>query len=104
MGYNFTEVDANGFPVHAANSLPIASAAGTTVVKGRPGRLCSIIVTVTGTGVIQVFDNASAASGTVIAQLPASPALGEYIIDMPAAAGITVSSPASSPAITVGYS
>jgi hypothetical protein len=100
----YTEVDLAGYPVHPAYATPVASAAGTVVIKGRAGRLCSITVTTTGSGLIVVYDNASAASGTIIASLPASPALGEYPIDMPAANGIVISAPASSPAVTVAYS
>lgn len=99
-----TEVDAYQFPVNPSYAYPLAAAAGTVTVKGQPGRLCSITVTATGSGLLVVYDNATAASGTIIAALPASPALGRYQIDMPALNGITVSSPASAPAVTIGYS
>ena len=99
-----TEVDAYSYPTAPAYAMPIAAAAGTTGVKGQPGRLCSITVTTTGSGLLVIYDNASAASGTIIGVLPASPALGRYQVDMPALNGITVSSPTSSPAVTIGYS
>jgi hypothetical protein len=99
-----TEVDAYQFPISPAYAYPLAAAAGTVTIKAQPGRVCSITVTTTGSGLLVIYDNASAASGTILAALPASPALGRYPVDMPALNGITVSSPASSPAVTIGYS
>ena len=100
-----TEVDAYQYPVFAAYNYVIATNSGTTVVKASPGRLCIISVTGTGTGLIVIYDNASAASGTILLAMPASPPLGTiYTVNLPAVNGITVSAPASSPAITIGYS
>ena len=100
-----TEVDAYQYPTAPAYAMPIAAAAGTVTVKASPGRVCSIIVTATGTGLIVIYDNASAASGTILLALPASPPLGTiYTVNLPALNGITVSAPASSPAVTIGYS
>jgi hypothetical protein len=98
-----TEVDAYQIPVRARYTAPIAAGSGTSTIKSGPGRLCCLVVTATGTGLIVVFDNTSA-SGLIIAALPASPALGEIPIDLPFFTGLTISAPASSPAVTVGYS
>jgi hypothetical protein len=99
-----TEVDAYQYPVHASYAATVAAAAGTQVIKAGPGRLCSITVTATGTGLIVVYDNATAASGTILAALTVSPGLGMIPVDLPAFNGITVSAPTSSPAVTIGYS
>ena len=100
-----TEVDANNFPVASAYNFPVASAAGSAVVvKAQPGRLCNVVVTATGSGTLTIYDNASAASGTVLFALAASAALGNYTVSLPADNGITVASPSSSPAVTIGYS
>lgn len=75
-----------------------------TVIKATPGRIARILVTTTGTNPLQVFDNATTNSGTIIAALPASPAIGAYDFQFPAANGITVAGNAANPAITVSWS
>lgn len=86
----------------------VAVAAGTaadTVVKAAPGRLCRILVTATGTNPLQVVDNATVGSGTVIGCLPASPVVGTtYTFNFPASNGITVKGSASNPGVTISYS
>jgi hypothetical protein len=82
----------------------IAAASGTTTLKAAPGRLCRIVITVAGTASITVFDNASAASGTVLFISPATTSVGQiFDIQMPAQNGITVSNPASSPGFTASW-
>jgi hypothetical protein len=84
----------------------VAAGAGTTVVKGGPGRLVSVLVTTagTGTGSVAFYDNASAGSGTEIGIVPATIAVGTfYTFNMPAANGITVVNVASGPALTVSF-
>lgn len=82
----------------------VAVSASNTVVKGTPGRLCNILVTTTGVTALQVFDNATTNSGTIIGQLPASAAVGSiYSFNMPAAAGITVAGSATNPAVTISW-
>jgi hypothetical protein len=78
-----------------------ASTSANTVIKASAGRCASILVTTTGTNALQVFDNASAASGTIIAALPTSPAIGLYVFGTPAANGITVGGNANNPGVTV---
>jgi hypothetical protein len=103
-----TEVDAYQYPVHASYAFPLAAGAGpAAVVKGAPGRLCTVICTAPGGGSVGIifYDNASAASGTIIGEIPATATLGQqFQIDMPAANGITANASAGSPAVTVGYS
>jgi hypothetical protein len=85
-------------------SQAVASGAGTVVLKAAPGRLCRIAVTVAGTVAFSVFDNASAASGTLLFTSPVTTTLGTiFDVQMPAQNGITVSNPASGPAITVSW-
>lgn len=100
-------VDLNGTPVSSGGSATVSIAAGTTantVVKAAPGRLCRMLIAVSGTAAVTIYDNASAASGTVIGAAPASAAVGtSYDFEMPASLGITVAGNAALPGITVSY-
>ncbi len=77
-----------------------------TVVKASPGRLCKVLVTTAnGENAINIFDNASAASGTIIGVVAANASVGTiYDLQMPAAHGITIAGTASAGTITVSYS
>ena len=82
----------------------VASGAGTVTLKTAPGRLCRIAVTVAGTVAFSVFDNASAASGTLLFTSPTTTTLGTiFDVQMPAQNGITISNPASGPGLTVSW-
>ncbi len=78
-----------------------ASAAG--VVKATSGRLCHVLVTTVGTAALLLYDNASAATGTIIGVIPASAPVGLYPFFMPAHNGIYYGGGASTPAVTVSY-
>lgn len=83
-------------------------AAGITVIKAAPGRLCRIVVTTTTTAAqnITFFDNASAASGTVLAVVPGGSTQGTIIdLQVPAQNGLVVGQNASLAAggITVSW-
>jgi len=80
-----------------------AGTAANTVISANPGKLCRILVTTVGTNPLQVFDNASTNSGTIIAALAASAPIGIYDFQMPAANGITVAGNAANPAVTIGW-
>lgn len=84
-----------------------AFAAGTAVatpIKAAAGRIGKVIVTVLGTAAMNIYDNASAASGTILCAIPASAPVGSiYDVQMPAANGITVGGVASSPGLTIGW-
>ena len=102
-----TTYDDEGFPVNAIFTTPIAAGSSTTVVKQSPGRVAAVIVTTSGTSSdnATIYDNASAASGTILAVIPGGQTVGtRYSVDMPAQNGITVVNVASGPAFTVGYS
>lgn len=78
-----------------------------TVIKAAPGRLARILVTTAnGANQINIYDNASAASGTIIGAVPASAAVTGIPLDiqMPALAGITIAATASAGTITVSWS
>lgn len=77
--------------------------AADVVVKASAGRLCRVLVTTTGVTPLQIYDNATAGSGTIIGALPASPALGIYDFQLPAANGITIKGSATNPAVTVSF-
>lgn len=84
----------------------LAAGAGTVVVKASPGRLCKVVVTAAGTATdnITIYDNASAASGTVLAVIAGGGTVGTvYDLQMPAANGIFASNVASGPAVTISY-
>lgn len=91
----------------AQSNVPVAAGVGTaaSVVKSSPGYLKGVLVTATGTANLQFFDNASAASGTVIGVVPSSATLGQFFpCDMPALLGITAAKLSGTPAVTVSYS
>lgn len=96
--------DDAGNSVKAEKTAAIAAGAGTTTVKGAPGRVVNAVVTAAGTAT----DNATitdGASGTTLAIILGGTAVGTQItIDMPAAAGIVVVNVASGPGFTLGYS
>jgi hypothetical protein len=102
-----TPYDDAGFPQLAAFTTPIAAGASTTTLKPSPGRLCRVMVSTAGTSTdnITIYDNASAGSGEVLAVIPGGGTAGTvYILDLPAAYGITVVNVASGPAVTIGWS
>ena len=85
-------------------SQAVASGAGTVTLKAAFGRLCRIVVTVAGTVAFSVFDNASAASGTVLFTSPTATSIGTiFDVQVPAQNGITVSNPASGPGLTISW-
>lgn len=101
-------VDTNGtviVPRGSATAAVAASKATVTVVKASAGRLCRVLVTVAGTATtVSVFDNASAASGTVIGLFPGNSAAGAvYEFEMPAANGVTVGGAATNPGMTISF-
>lgn len=73
-------------------------------VAARPSLLRRVIVTSTGSAgtPVQFFDNASAASGAVIAAIPGNASLGTvYMFDAPADNGIYCTIPASGPTLYI---
>ena len=84
----------------------IAAGAGTTIVKAHSGRVRNVLVTAAGTGSgnVVVYDSVAAASGTILAEVPATVSNGMfYSFCMPAALGIVVSNPANGPALTISF-
>lgn len=97
------QINENLSTVGGQFSQAVASGAGTVAIKGAPGRLCRVSITVAGTVSVTFFDN-TAASGTILWVSPATTALGTvYDIQMPAQVGITCSNPASGPGITLSW-
>ena len=74
-----------------------------TVVKASMGRLCKVLVTVAnGANAILIYDNASAASGTVVGIIPASAAVGSiYDFQMPCLNGITIAATVGAGTLTI---
>lgn len=89
------------------NNTAIAAAVTVpTVIKNSGGRLARVLVTTVGTGVMTFYDNASTNSGTVIGIIPASSAVNgiPFVFMAPTSNGITASSTATAPAVTVMWS
>ncbi|MCW2900938.1 MAG: hypothetical protein JWO67_3203 [Streptosporangiaceae bacterium] len=100
----FSIMDENSANVYGAATANVPAGAATTVIKSRPGRLVSVLVTAAGTVVTTFYDN-TAGSGLVIGVVPANAAVGStYPIQMPATIGITAVGSAGSPQLTVCYS
>jgi hypothetical protein len=91
----------------SAYGLVPATTAGATTVFAAPTVLCKVTVTSTGTGSgtpVQIYDNASAASGNVVAAIPANAAAGTvYEFHVPMASGITVEQVTNGPGLCVTY-
>ena len=68
-----------------ADYLSFTTTAG--VVKPRAGRLMKIVVTAAVTGSITIYDNPSAASGTILFTAT-TPAVGIIPVDVPAKTGM----------------
>ncbi len=98
--------DDAGYPSIAAFTSVVSASGGLQTVKASAGRLHKIIVTVaTTTTAVTVYDNASAASGTVLAVIPAAATAGTvYDINLPVLSGITVNGAAAAGSLTFGYS
>lgn len=90
----------------AIHNSGVAVSSSVTVVKNAPGYLSGVLVTTAGTSQsMTIYDNASAASGTVIGVVPSGATAGQYYpFNMPAANGITCSGSSNNPAVTVAYS
>lgn len=87
-------------------ALVAATTATDTVIKSAGGGvLGKITVTTTGANPMQIYDNATAGSGALIASLPASPTLGQiFAFDIPVVNGITIKGSATNPGVTVLWS
>jgi hypothetical protein len=62
-----------------------------------------LLQAVNGAAAVLVYDNATAASGTVIGVIAATAPVGTYDFEMPAVNGITVGGASTNPAMTVSY-
>jgi len=81
-----------------------ASTAANTVIKASSGCLARVLITATGTNQMNIYDNATTNTGTVIGAVPASPSIGQiFEFKMPAANGITVGGNANNPGFTISW-
>lgn len=90
----------------ARSNKAVAAGTGTTpvVVKASAGYLKCFVVTTTATAAMSFYDNASAASGTVLYTTSSTIAAGTIVVlDMPFANGLTVSQASGSAAVTIAY-
>lgn len=80
----------------------VAPNASDVVVKAPAGELTRVIVEVAGTAATNIYDNASAGSGSLVGTIPASPVLGAvYTFNVPCLLGITVKGAANTSGLTV---
>lgn len=83
----------------------VAASTGTdTVIKGSKGILVSALVTAAGTTDMEIYNHASAGSGTMIGIIPANAPKGSlFRFQMPASAGITVKGNSGNPGVTISH-
>lgn len=118
-------VQVNGLPLSGNNPVPVSIVnpnvsgvvafggttavsvpgnSGVVVIKAGMGRLASAIVTTTGTAQLNIYDNASQASGIILGAVPANAAVGSvYAFNSPAQQGIVANSVANCCAVTICY-
>lgn len=98
----------NAEPVTAGGqrtSYHAAGASGAGAALAAQGRLCKISVLTSGSAATLIYDNASAASGTLLYSLKASPTIGDVIdLQIPASNGIYVAGATNTSSILVTYS
>jgi hypothetical protein len=66
----------------------VAFTTTNVAIKPRGGRLAKIVVTVAVTGNLTIYDNPSAASGTILYASAATPGVGVIPLDIPAKTGM----------------
>lgn len=90
----------------AASTTAIASgAAANTIIKASAGRLFRVMVTTQNTNQMNIFDNSSSGTGTIIGLIPANADVGSvFEFAMPAVNGITVLGNAANPGVTISWS
>lgn len=88
-----------------ATATVAATVSTDTVIKTGSGTLGRILVTSTnGAAAINIYDNATTHSGTIIGVVAASAAVGTvYTLGMPFENGLTVGGAATNGAITISY-
>ncbi len=90
-----------------ANFAQPANTAGVVIGKASPGFLWSATVTTLGTAALDIYDNASAASGTKLLSIPASAPVGSiynFTGGARASNGIVSNGVLNCPAVTFSYS
>lgn len=85
-------------------TLWVPANSGLVVVRSGVGRLASVIVIVSGTAQLTIYDNAAIAAGTPIGAVPANAAVGSvYQFYSPAINGILANSVANCCSVTICY-
>lgn len=89
-----------------ANATAAANAGTGNAIKASAGALWSVIVTALGIAAMTFYDNAAAASGTILLSIPANAAVGtiyNFPGGAPAVNGIYADQLASAPNVTISY-
>lgn len=90
--------------MNGSANATLPAAAATVVVKALPGMIGSMLVTTAGTTSLPCYDNASAASGTIIGITPPTTTVGQVIVlQYPATLGITCATATTTPVVTISY-
>lgn len=102
-------VDSNNVPFNGPSSSFVqpANTVGVVVGKASSGRLWSAVVTSTGTAGLDVYDNASAATGTKLLSIPANAVVGtiyNFFWSAVASNGIVSNGVSNCPAVTFYFS
>lgn len=91
--------------IGGTTTVSVPGNSGVVVVRATPGgRLASAIVWGTGASQLNIYDNASQASGTILGAVPANAAVGSvYSFNAPSAVGIVANSVAGCCSVTICY-
>lgn len=86
-------------------TTPLAAGVNAVAIKASAGCLGRVLVTANASAAMTIYDNASAASGTIIGYIPATATAGQmYDFQFTAANGIYASAPSGGPGVTIGWS
>lgn len=100
-------VDQNGIPINGCSYAVIAAGAtGPTVIKGSAGVLFGVLLSTSAAGAPLGYDNATVASGNVIAAIAGTAPIGlalTYPQGVKFSNGLTFAGGATMPAMTIFY-
>lgn len=88
--------------VQERNSYANYTTSAANVTKSAAGFLHTVTVNAAPTSAIEIYDN-SAASGNLIATLPASAVVGTYTYDVIFTTGLTVNTASADSDVTISY-
>ena len=103
--YDVTSGPGGIYPPIGVSTTAVTAAESPAAIKASAGTLYRVLVTSVGSALLKFYDNASAASGTVLGVVAIAAPIGTiYNFLMPAANGIYCASGTGTPAVTVSWS